>query len=139
MNDNDPFVSDLQRLGRAMTPEDGFVDRVMSRIERPRSMRRRWMVPLTTAAAVLLVVGYFTTGHLQQVTPPPAGEGLRLVGTTSEWQTSARRVLLEGEVPAQEISRQRFERLEWDDAQSHAKFQRMVPKEKITFISADSY
>jgi hypothetical protein len=139
MNDNEDFEADLRRLGQAMQPNDGFVGRVMSRIERPRSTIRWWIAPLATAATVLLVMGYFAIAHFQERRAIPGGDDLRLVGTTSEWQTSARRVLLDGQVPAQEISRQRFERDQWDDTRSNTTFERLVPKEKITFISADSY
>jgi hypothetical protein len=132
---NDPLNDDLHQLGQAMTPNNGFVDRVMNRIDPPRSMMIYWAVGL--AAMVLLTIG--GVALLQRATPPVDADHLQLIGSTSEWETTARAITINGEVPAREISRQRFERMQWADSQNHTTFQRLVPREKVTFVTLTSY
>jgi hypothetical protein len=147
MNSNNQLEEDLIRLGRTMTPGDDFAGRVMRRIDELPDSRfssanhRRWWLPigLSMAASVLLAIGLIALLPRPVKTAPD--DHTRLVRTSSdEWQTiSERPITLVGDVPAREISRQLFERVRWTDPETHATFERMVPREKATLITLESY
>jgi hypothetical protein len=139
---------DLARLGRSMSPGPSFVDRVMERIEssQPNSATapgRRWWMPigLSLAASVILALGSVAIMH-NATSPNPGTEdqSANLVRTSTEWQTlSERAILLQGEVPAREISQQKFERVRWVDPRLHTTFERIVPRDKCTFVTLENY
>lgn len=138
MNSDDQLRKELQQLGRLMTPDRGFVDRVMDQLEpEPRSLISLRWAAIAVAASVLLALGWMALMHQSAQLNDDAGP---LVRSSTEWQTvSERPVTLEGEIPAREISRQTFERVKWEDPRRHATFERVVPREKVTFVTLENY
>jgi hypothetical protein len=135
---------DLARLGRSMTPDRDFANRVMEKIDAAQpSHFRRWRLPigLSMAASFMLLFGWFAvmrhTGSPGATANPPDDQ---LVRTSTEWQTvSERAIMLEGDVPAREISQQKFERVKWVDPHLHTTFERVLPREKCTFVTLENY
>jgi hypothetical protein len=114
----------------------------MRRIDRgPQpATRRRWTISVgvSLAASFLLALGWIAFPRHQG--EPDTIDPATLVRSSSEWQTvSQRPITLEGDVPAREVSRQRFEHVVWTDPQRHATFERVVPREKATLITLESY
>jgi hypothetical protein len=135
---------DLARLGKSMSVGPTFVHRVMEKIDEPEhaARRPRWMpIGLSLAASFMLALGWIAISRRSSAPTPTIDDpSASLVRTSTEWQTvSERAIMLSGEVPAREISQQKFERLVWVDPHSHTTFERVVPREKCTFVTLVSY
>jgi len=137
---------DLVRLGLSMSPGPTFVHRVMEQVELSQLKSppaRRWWMPigLSLAASFVFALGSIAImGYLKSPNPSVEDQSAKWVRTSSEWQTvSERAILLQGEVPAREISQQKFERERWVDPRLHTTFERIVPREKCTFVTLEDY
>jgi hypothetical protein len=156
----DPEIDErLARLGRRMSPADGFEARVMRRIGQQSTgvgeagVRRYWS-PLSWSVAALLLLSIAWAVLARDRRPPaPAGPVRddrlaksfdpateRLEPTVTRWQTvSEQAVTLDGDVPAREVRQQDFERIRWVDPEHHATFEKVVPGQAATFIATESY
>jgi len=151
MNVDNQMEQELARLGKLMKTQPSFVAGVMKRIEPASKPRFSWGMPisLSLAASVLLMMGLSAFLHQRSATSlhqarqgqtPATDAPAELVHTSTEWQTvSDRSVTLEGDVPAREVSRQKFERVQYINPQQHTTFERLVPREKVTFLTLANY
>ena len=144
MNTNKQLDEDLARLGQSMSPDRDFVNRVMDKIDAAEpSHSRSWRLPvgLSMAASFMLLFGWFAiTRHMGSTGSQTDQPFDQLVRTSTEYQTvSERAIMLDGDVPAREISQQKFERVRWVDPHLHTTFERVLPREKCTFVTLENY
>jgi hypothetical protein len=149
LKSNNQLEQDLAKLGKSMTPQATFISRVMQEIQQTQTPvlryaeepgQKRWWIPISLSLAASMVIGFSWMLHNTPTKPATDDPVAQLVNSSTEWQTvSDRPVTLVGDVPAREVSRQKFERTKWIDPQRHTTFERVVPREKVIFVTMESY